>query len=200
MVHICKRSLKCIHDFEASFLDREWSDKLDMLSWQIVMKQYTWGNQNYCSSQSSILILPLRNGREQKFRDGWRNHLCKAVGWNTRADITEGSIWTVWPVLRGNLVRIIGIEHWISGDYLFELQNEWKYEGRVCERSMVQHNSLFPFWPWISHYVQFKDFPGRVASKPMWFGAFFFFFFFVSPENVLLKMCVKLPLEYLGFS
>jgi len=38
--------------------------KLDMLTWQIVETQYTWENQNYCSLQSSILILPLSNYRE----------------------------------------------------------------------------------------------------------------------------------------
>lgn len=78
--------------------------------------------------------------------------------------------------------------------------NENRRGKGISERDMAHHIS-FPFWPWISHYVQFKDFPGRVASKAMRFGAFFFFLpFFLLPQNELLKMCVKLNSKSLGFS
>lgn len=60
------------------------------------------------------------------------------------------------------MLRNIGREHSFPDDYLFDLQNEWKYKRkRHGKRGAVQHDCSSPFWPWISYYVQFKDFTGK---------------------------------------
>lgn len=107
------------------------------------------------------------------------NHQCNAVSWNRKADITTRNIWTMWPVLKGNLLRNIGREHSHQNKdvlYLFDLQNEWKYKRkRHGKRGTVQHDSLSPFWPWNSYYVQFKDSTGKTIKSPTVIQSIFFF-------------------------
>lgn len=174
MVYFCKRSLKGIHYFGASFLDGEWSDKLDMLTWQIVMTQYTWGNQNYCSFRVASwdfhsVTIGNRNSEMDKettcLKQSAETHeQTEERGVYELCDLYCKAIW--WESLIQNIEFLVTT-------FLSCKMNEKRRGKGISGRGMV-HHIFFPFWPWISHYVQFKDFPGRVASKAMQFGAFFF--------------------------